>query len=328
MKKYLLSILLVFALVTSMWSAVALEYSDIRGHWAEGSILESNFTGVFPENEDFSPNTPITRMEFCRMLHTALGINIAYFAAPDINEIFTDVQNDAPGAVELYNLVTTGIVTESDLFRPDDPLRRDEMIHYVISALNYKTDGNYAIIMMMPAPFEDDADITEAYKNDIIHAVLLKIVKGRGNNMLYPAAAATRAEAVTVIERLLTTIRNLARVDVYPEATVNDDFIEMKLTIENNTKDPVTINYNSGQHFDFQLFDAEGNSLYLWSEGKMFTMALTSTVINPGEKLEHTATLDGDAYAAIKDKIHSMKAYITGTSESFNVNPDGYEYLP
>ena len=41
------------------------------------------------------------------MLHTALGINIAYFAAPDINEIFTDVQNDAPGAVELYNLVTT-----------------------------------------------------------------------------------------------------------------------------------------------------------------------------------------------------------------------------
>ena len=45
MKKYLLSILLVFALVTSMWSAVALEYSDIRGHWAEGSILESNFTG-------------------------------------------------------------------------------------------------------------------------------------------------------------------------------------------------------------------------------------------------------------------------------------------
>ena len=56
----------------------------------------------------------------------------------------------------------------------------------------------------------------------------------------------------------------------------------------------------------------------------MFTMALTSTVINPGEKLEHTATLDGDAYAAIKDKIHSMKAYITGTSESFNVNPDGY----
>ena len=235
MKKYLLSILLVFALVTSMWSAVALEYSDIRGHWAEGSILESNFTGVFPENEDFHLIS-ITRMEFCRMLHTALGINIAYFAAPDINEIFTDVQNDAPGAVELYNLVTTGIVTESDLFRPDDPLRRDEMIHYVISALNYKTDGNYAIIMMMPAPFEDDADITEAYKNDIIHAVLLKIVKGRGNNMLYPAAAATRAEAVTVIERLLTTIRNLARVDVYPEATVNDDFIEMKLTIENNTK--------------------------------------------------------------------------------------------
>ena len=64
MKKYLLSILLVFALVTSMWSAVALEYSDIRGHWAEGSILESNFTGVFPENEDFSPDKHITRMEF------------------------------------------------------------------------------------------------------------------------------------------------------------------------------------------------------------------------------------------------------------------------
>lgn len=311
-----------------MLSATALEYTDIKGHWAEGTIMENNFTDILAEDGSFLPNKAITRIEFARILHTALGINIQYLIAPDITEIFSDMKNDSPGASELYNLAITNIIPKTDTFRPNDPLRREDMIHYIMSGLDYKTGGQYPIILMMPAPFTDDADITEEYKNDVIHAVLLKIINGRGDNMLYPADAATRAEAVTVIGRLLTTLKNVANVGVYPEAVIADDSIEMKLTITNSTKEPVTINYNSGQHFDFKLFDAEGNSLYVWSADKMFTMALTSTVINPGESLEHTVILDGEAYTAIKDNIHSMKAFITGTSESFNVYAEGYEYLP
>ncbi len=37
----------------------------------------------------FNPNSKITRIEFVRLLHKALGITINYFAAPDIKDDLT-----------------------------------------------------------------------------------------------------------------------------------------------------------------------------------------------------------------------------------------------
>lgn len=328
MKKTVIALCLVSAMILPLGSAVALGYADIKGHWAEETILENNFTDIFSGQQSFLPDQAITRIEFACMLHSAVGFNVQYFRAPDIREYFGDMQNDSPGAIELYELVSVDIIPKADAFRPNDPLRRDDLIHYVIKALDYKTDGEYPLIRMLPIPFADDAEIPPAYKNDVITAVLLGIINGRGNNMLYPAFSATRAEAVTVISRLLATLKNVARVDVYVEAAPYADSMEMTLSIANNTKDPVTIHSNSAQSFDFQLFDADGVSLYRWSADKMFTMVLTSSVIEPGETQIHTVTLDRDIYQAIKNRIYSMKAYIIGTSDSFNVNAAGYEYLP
>ena len=55
--------------------------------------------------------------------------------------------------------------------------------------------------------------------------------QGRGDNMLYPAAASTRAEAVVLVSRLLAVAKRLADVDVAVEAVLDDNSIEMKLTI-------------------------------------------------------------------------------------------------
>ena len=107
------------------------------------------------------------------------------------------------GADELYDLVVSNIIDIKDCFGPDQPLSREEMIHFIINALNYATDGNYAVIMMMPAPFDYDASISDEYRNDVMLSVLLKLINGRGNNLLYPKENATRAEAVVVIDRLI-----------------------------------------------------------------------------------------------------------------------------
>ena len=260
------------------------------------------------------------------MLHSALNIAINYFRAPDIQENFSDITNEETGASELIDLVATGIVDDKGVFRPNDPLRRDEMIHYVINALKYKTNGNYALIKMMPAPFDDEDLLIADYKNDVVEAVLLGIIKGRGDNMLYPAAAATRAEAVVSVSRLLAVVKSLADVDVAVVAVFEDNSVEMKLTIKNNTDKAVTINHTSGQHFDFQLLDEDLNSLYTWSADKMFIMALTETVIELGDSVEYSAILDGDFYSSIKDQIYILRGYIVGTSESFEINESGYDY--
>ena len=56
-------------------------------------------------------------------------------------------------------------------------------------------------------------------------------------------------------------------------------------------------------------------------------MALTKTVIDAGEKDEFTDELDSDAYGRIKDSVDSIKAYIVGTSQDFNINAGGYEVI-
>mgnify|MGYP000863934312 CR=1 FL=1 len=327
MKRIVIAFLLMFAISVNFTGASALYSEDLNGHWAADVITVSEFAQVLYEDEDFHSNKAITRIEFARLIHEALDININYFRAPDIQEIFSDVSNDEAGAMELYDLVTTGIVKDKELFRPHDILRRDEMIHYVMNAVRYATDGNYFVILMMPEPFDDEDLMIKEYKNDVTEAVLLGIIKGRGNNMLYPAHATTRAEAVVAISRMLDAVRRFAAVDVSAEAIPGKDSIEMKLTIVNNTKKPVTINHSSGQQFDFQLLDDEFNVLYTWSADKLFSMMLSETVIDVGDSVEFSATLDGDQYASIKDRIYLLKGFIKGTSESFEIREFGYEYF-
>jgi hypothetical protein len=326
MKRIGFALVLLFAISVSLISASTLNFEDLGTHWASEIIAESEFAHVLSENDSFQPNKAISRIDFARMLHSALNITINYFRAPDIQETFSDITNEDKGASALIDLVTTGIVDDKDVFRPNDPLRRDEMIHYVINALKYQTNGNYALIKMMPAPFDDEDLLIADYKNDVVEAVLLGIIKGRGDNMLYPAAASTRAEAVVLVSRLLAVAKRLADVDVAVEAVLDDNSIEMKLTIKNNTDRAVTINHTSGQHFDFQLLDEDLNVLYTWSADKMFIMALTETVIEPGDYAEYSAILDGDFYSSIKDRIYILRGCIVGTSESFEVNESGYDY--
>jgi hypothetical protein len=302
-------------------------YNDISDCWCKESVLKYGFPEIFSKGDGkFNPDKKITRMEFVRMLHKALNININYFAATDIKDYFNDVKNEDIGVGNLYDLVTVGIIDRKDSFGPDKQLDRDEMIHYIINALDYVTGGEYAIIQIMPEPFKDDEKINPEYKSDVNKAVILKLIFGRENNMLFPKEGATRAEAAAVISRLVDLTETL-KADVAVEAAANEVNGELKisLAIENNTDKAVTIHHNSGQKYDFVILDSKGEILYQWSANKRFIMELTETVINPGEKVEFTDKLDSAAYGRIKENVNTVKAYIVGTSQDFEINTEGYE---
>ncbi len=303
-------------------------YADLTGDWYRQAAEKYGYPEIFLRGEDrFEPGRMITRMEFCRMLHKALGISIQYFAAPDIADYFDDVDPAAPGANALIDLVTAGIIQDEGSFYPDEQLRRDEMIHCIINAFKYVTDGDYALIMMMPQPFDDSDEVLPAYTNDIVEAVLLQLVNGRGNNLLHPGQGATRAEAVTLTDRLMTRAQPyLTEVTVIPAAIrTADGGLKMVLTITNHTENTVTVEHTSGQKYDFQLLDAAGEILYTWSADKLFIQALTTTEIAPGESLEFSDTLDRAAYQPIRNQAQSLLARITGSSADFHISLIGYE---
>ncbi len=334
MKKILLSCLFVLSLLlaTAPMAAAAPAdsadtYGDIAGAWYEDAARAYAYPEIFADGSGkLDADKDITRIEFVRVLHRALGISIEYFAANDIGDSFDDMKNDDAGANELIDLVTAGIVGAGGSFQPGAPLTREVMISWTVAALDYVTGGDYAMILLLPAPFDDDAQIDPACKDDVVKAVVLQLINGRGGNMLHPKDGATRAEALTVVYRLTGLIETLKDdVTVSAAASEAGGGLTMSLTVRNNTAKAVTIHFTSGQHYDFKLFDGDGESLYTWSADKLFIQELNDTVIEPGQTLTYTAELDGDAYGAIRDDAALLKAFVTGTSDDFEIDGNGYE---
>lgn len=60
--------------------------------------------------------------------------------------------------------------------------------------------------------------------------------------------------------------------------------LQARLTIRNTSALPLSLVFNSGQQYDLAIRDESGRQVFLWSEGKFFTLALTRLDLSPGEK--------------------------------------------
>lgn len=332
---------LIISVLASIASAAALtaeksagtsavgSYNDIKGSWSEKWVGSYGYSEIFSNSDgSFRPDQAITRMEFARLLHKALGISINYFAATDIGEYYNDVKSGDAGCNELYDLVTCGIIDTKTSFRPNEPLKRDEMIHFIMNAFHYFAGEDYAFIEIYHI-FGDDADIKPEYSTDIQHSFILGLVNGRNSNYLYPLESATRAEAVTIVGRLVELEQKLeASVTVNASATETTDGFKLEIIIANNTDKTVTIDHSSQQMFDFAVFDNKGNSLYRWSANRMFIQMVSTSEIAPGDELVLSDTISTEEYSQFKGKAATIKAYIVGTSSDFTINEDGYFVTP
>jgi len=229
------------------------------------------------------------------------------------------------GVSDLIDLATIGIVESGVSFNPDKPIARDEMIHWILNALKFKTNGTYPIPMVKPVLFNDDGEISDAYRSEIYSSVVLNLISGRGNNMLFPKDGATRAEAVTVVSNLMTLVASYkSDVNVTVSAQLaGDGSLTMLLTIRNSTDKTVIINHTCSQKYDYMLFDAAGNNIYTWSANKMFNTLINETDIEPGEEIVFSDTLASGVYNAI-NPVDSLKAFIVGTSDDFAIDTNGY----
>lgn len=304
-------------------------YTDIYGSWYSEHAVKYGFEEIFSDGTGmFNPNKKITRIEFVRLLHRSLEISIKYLVAPDVSKDFDDMKNTDIGANQLIDLVTTGIIEKGGSFNPDKQLDREVMIHWLINALKYKLGGDYKIPQVKPVPFKDDNQISDSYRSEVYAAVVLKLINGRGGNMLHPKQGATRAEAVTVVSRLNSLLdSNTASVSVTAAAVKTKNTLTMSLTLQNNTNKTVTINHTSGQHYDFKLFNVKGENLYTWSADKMFILQTNTTLLKPGEKVTYTEVLDSAAYSPIESSAVLMRAYIVGSTADFVISTNGYSAI-
>lgn len=176
------------------------KFNDMAGHWAEGDVLKLASLGVSKGFADggYHPQEQITRAQFTNLLVIAAGLSPVANPAlsfKDADQIPTWSKGyvAAGVAAKLINGYDDGT------FRPDGNITRAEMAKLMAGALKLKNK--------LPAnpnlSFEDASGIPDWAKESVGLAAGAAIIKGMPDGTFAPARTATRAEAATMISRLM-----------------------------------------------------------------------------------------------------------------------------
>ena len=179
-------------------------FPDIQEHWAKGDIeifLEKGYINGYPEDNTFRPNGNITRAEFVKI------VNRVFNFTEKGEENFTDV-NESDSSHWFYDEVR--IATKSGyingqkdengnlIFRPNDTITREEAAK-ILTSIKSNKDNNIDKIYK----YNDYYEISSWAKSYVEGAIEAGYIKGDSNNNLNPKVKLTRAEAVTILKRII-----------------------------------------------------------------------------------------------------------------------------
>ncbi|MDT7896903.1 MAG: carboxypeptidase regulatory-like domain-containing protein [Armatimonadota bacterium] len=75
------------------------------------------------------------------------------------------------------------------------------------------------------------------------------------------------------------------RLQVEPQVRAGEK-VTMRLKVENKGSQPVTLTFPSGQRYDFVVMTLDRQIVWVWSHGKVFTLAFGTITLSPGQELE------------------------------------------
>lgn len=190
----LLTLVMVFSLLpVSAW-AEETTYSDVAGHWAQAAILRWSDYGVLQGSEGkFSPDGTLTRGQMAVILSRLLNLP----AAPSAG--FTDVAPDAWYADGINRCAAAGILQGSEgKAMPEDPITREQAMVMLCRALGIAAEDVGVLV-----GFSDLSLVSDYARPYVAALVKAGVVKGDANGLLNPLSKITRAEIVTMIDRLV-----------------------------------------------------------------------------------------------------------------------------
>ncbi len=198
MKKNRLIVALVLCLVLSLSAgAFAATFTDISGHWAESSIESAAAAGYVRGYADgsFQPNGNITRAEFVAMVNRVFEVKwtapFTYTDVPEASWYYGEVGN------AVYGYYISGY--EDNTFRPNNAITREEAAAFLSRIVPQDEDQGLSGIMK----FDDYSSIHNWAKDAMGLLYNKEYIQGYPDNTIRPQGNLTRAEAITILERVL-----------------------------------------------------------------------------------------------------------------------------
>lgn len=175
----------------------AVGFSDISGHWAKENINKASKLGYVKgvSESEFAPDKNITRAEIAAIFVRCLKLEATK------NAEYSDVSENEWYHKNVSAITEAGYMAGfNGSFRPNDNITREELSSIAMRILSeIEAEGGFE-------EFADNSEISDWAKKDIEKAVRMGIMLGRENNIFAPRANVTRAEAVTVVLRILESL--------------------------------------------------------------------------------------------------------------------------
>ncbi|RXJ01686.1 lactocepin [Anaerobacillus alkaliphilus] len=174
-------------------------FGDISNHWAKAEIefLATRSIINGKTETSFAPNADITRAEFAALVARVLELKKGEFQGT-----FSDVSSNAWYALEVEAAQEVGIVQGSaGKFNPNSKITREEMAVMIVRAYEFKAKQSVTVEGELEFT---DKDNVASWATDAVHAAnSLGIVNGKTSTTFAPKDLATRAEAATMLYRLI-----------------------------------------------------------------------------------------------------------------------------
>ncbi|MFC4598798.1 S-layer homology domain-containing protein, partial [Cohnella hongkongensis] len=181
------------------------EFNDVKNHWSEQAIRDMSARMIVMGTGDHSyePDRQVTRAEFAAILVRGLGLPLENGTAP-----FSDISQAAWYNNVVHTAYTYRLLTgfEDGTFHPKDTITREQAMVMLsramtLTGLHAKLPGESAEEALLP--YTDAATASRWALGGIADSIQAGVVKGKSASKLAPQDFVTRAEAATIVQRLL-----------------------------------------------------------------------------------------------------------------------------
>lgn len=200
-------------ILASSATAIAADYSDVpSGAWYKKYVTEISDLNAFSGYEDgtFRPDNQITQEEFIKTVVCLLTEDIETTVQNPWNSKWSDWA--VPYLDKAFEL---GLIKEDDKWWKvsEMPCTRGEMAKVITRAVEYLGEEEVADTSTYTAKLKDYARLNENYKPYILQAYAKGILSGYEDGTFRDDGLLTRAEASSVLVRLIDKDERVAEAD-------------------------------------------------------------------------------------------------------------------
>lgn len=192
-KKFLTLLTLTFIL----GSSTAYAFSDTENHWAKDTINKAKELNIINgyEYDMFMPDNNMTRAELVSVVNRLLCLE------SESDKYIPDITRQDWFHSEIRKAIAVGIIQGDDqgLVHPNDYVTREQAILIFSRAFNIKANN-----VTESTSYSDDSEISDWARSGMITFISKNYINGYSDNTINPKGNITRAEVLTILNRIVS----------------------------------------------------------------------------------------------------------------------------